>query len=405
MDTHVFRVGNRTGIALGADVVAVERALENHVPVEFQRLSHHWLILHGRYTCVARKPQMPRLPHPRPLHLRGQDPAMTEPATHVIGIGNAIVDVFGQADDSFLDLMGIEKGIMQLIERERAELLYAAMREPRQVPGGSVANTMAGLGNLGLRTAFIGRVNDDALGRFYAAALAARGLGLPQPARPGGGLPTSRSMIFVAPRRRAVHEHLPRHLLRARRPRTCPKAWRAAPTSCSSRATSTTSPAARQAFEAAARLTHQGGGQAGIALSDPFCVDRHRADFRRLVRDLDYVIGNQHEWESLYQTDLDSALEQAARDCGLVVCTRSGEEVDPDPGRGAVTVPVRRVVPVDATGAGDLFAAGFLYGLATGQGLEVAGRMGCVAAAEVISHFGARPEADLRALFREAGLL
>ena len=102
----------------------------------------------------------------------------------VIGIGNAIVDVLGEADDSFLDLMGIEKGIMQLIERERAELLYAAMRHPRQAPGGSVANTMAGLGNLGLRTAFIGRVNDDALGRFYAASLAAEGSDFPNPPVP-----------------------------------------------------------------------------------------------------------------------------------------------------------------------------------------------------------------------------
>ena len=164
-------------------------------------------------------------------------------------------------------------------------------------------------------------------------------------------------------------------------------------------------PSGKEAFENAARLTHKGGGRAGIALSDPFCVDRHRPDFRRLVRDLDYVIGNRHEWESLYQADLDSALAQAAQDCGLVVCTRSGEDVILLRGEERVIVPVETVVPVDATGAGDLFAAGFLYGLATGRDLAVAGRMGCVAAAEVISHFGARPEADLKALFREAGLL
>jgi sugar/nucleoside kinase (ribokinase family) len=158
-------------------------------------------------------------------------------------------------------------------------------------------------------------------------------------------------------------------------------------------------PKGKQAFERAAKLCRAGGGQAGIALSDPFCVDRHRADFRTLVRDLDYVIGNEHEWSSLYETDLDNALKQAASDAGTVVCTRSGDEVIVLRGAELVHVPVQRVVPVDATGAGDQFAAGFLFGLATGRDLATAGRMGCVAAAEVISHFGARPEADMRALF------
>src|SRR5690606_9688326 len=151
----------------------------------------------------------------------------------------------------------------------------------------------------------------------------------------------------------------------------------------------------------------EGGGKAGIALSDPLCVDRHRADFRRLVRDeMDYVIGNQHEWTSLYQTaDLEAALAQAHAECGTVVCTRSGADGILIRGQERVEVPVHRVVPVDATGAGDQFAAGFLYGLATGQPLAKAGRMGCIAAAEVISHFGARPEADVKALFRSHGLI
>jgi len=128
--------------------------------------------------------------------------------------------------------------------------------------------------------------------------------------------------------------------------------------------------------------------------------------FRRLVKDeMDYVIGNYHEWESLYQTDLESALTQAASECGMVVCTRSGADVVLI-GRGErVEVPVHRVVPVDATGAGDQFAAGFLYGFATGQSLAVAGKMGCLAASEVISHFGARPEVDVKAMFRGHGLI
>ena len=131
-------------------------------------------------------------------------------------------------------------------------------------------------------------------------------------------------------------------------------------------------PKGKEAFERAARLCRANGGKAGIALSDPFCVDRHRADFRRLVRELDYVIGNEHEWESLYQTDLSAALEQAAADAGLVVCTRSGHDVSWSAATRQAVVPVNRVMPVDATGAGDQFAAGFLYGIATGRPLDVA---------------------------------
>ena len=117
------------------------------------------------------------------------------------------------------------------------------------------------------------------------------------------------------------------------------------------------------------------------------------------------MIGNEHEWESLYQTDLSAALEQAVQDCGMVVCTRSGQDVILLRGEERAVAPVKRIVPVDATGAGDQFAAGFIYGMATGQALATSGRMGCVAAAEVISHFGARPEADLKALFRREGLI
>jgi sugar/nucleoside kinase (ribokinase family) len=322
----------------------------------------------------------------------------------VVGIGNAIVDVLSTADDSFLDLMGIGKGIMQLVERERGELLYAAMTNRRQAPGGSVANTMAGLGNLGLSTAFIGRVHDDALGRFYARDMAASGTDFPNPPVQGGDLPTSRSMIFVSPDgERSMNTYL--GISSELGPEDVADAVAGRAGLLFLEGYLYDKPKGKAAFERAARLCRANGGRAGIALSDPFCVDRHRADFRRLVRDLDFVIGNQHEWASLYETDLSAALEQAAAETGLLVCTRSGHDVIVVRGDEQAVVPVRRITPVDATGAGDQFAAGFLYGLATGADLATCGRMGCVAAAEVIGHFGARPEADLKALFRAEGLI
>jgi sugar/nucleoside kinase (ribokinase family) len=324
---------------------------------------------------------------------------------NVVGIGNAIVDVIAPADDSFLELMGIEKGIMQLVERTRGEVLYAAMTERVQAPGGSVANTIAGLGVLGLSTAFIGRVHDDALGRFYAREMAENGTAFVNPPVPGGDLPTSRSMIFVSPDgERSMNTYL--GISSELGPDDVADSVAGATDFLFLEGYLYDKPAGKLAFERAARLCQAAGGKAGIALSDPFCVDRHRSDFRKLVRQLDYVIGNQHEWTSLYQTeDLDQALRQAAADNGVIVCTRSGDEVILIGGDERASAPVTRVVPVDATGAGDLFAAGFIYGMATGQPLAVAGRMGCIAAAEVISHYGARPEADLKALFRKEGLI
>ena len=322
----------------------------------------------------------------------------------VVGIGNAIVDVFAQADDSFLELMGIEKSIMQLVERERGELLYAAMQNRVQAPGGSVANTLAGLGNLGLSTAFIGRVHDDVLGRFYAAAMVKGGTDFVNAPVTGGDLPTSRSMIFVAPDgERSMNTYLGISSELGPDDVADDVAGQAAILFLEGYLYD--KPKGKQAFERAAKLCRAAGGLAGIALSDPFCVDRHRDGFRHLVRDLDYVIGNEHEWASLYQTDLETALKQAASEVGLVACTRSGDEVIILRGAEKVHVPVKRVVPVDATGAGDLFATGFLYGLSTGRALDVAGRMGCVAAAEVISHFGARPEVNLADLFAQEGLI
>ena len=322
----------------------------------------------------------------------------------VIGIGNAIVDVISPAPDTFLDQMGIEKGIMQLIERERAELLYASMSERVEAPGGSVANTLAGIGALGLSTAFIGKVKDDALGRFYAQTMEASGTAFPYPPQ-AVDLPTSRSMIFVSPDgERSMNTYL--GISAELGPEDVDDDVAGGAALLFLEGYLFDKPKGKDAFLAASRACRASGGMAGITLSDPFCVDRHRGDFRKLVQELDYVLGNEHEWCALYETeDLGAALEQAAAESGLVVCTRSGHDVVIATGGDTLTVPVRAVPALDSTGAGDQFAAGFLYGVATGAPLEVAGRMGCIAAAEVISHYGARPEADVKEMFRAEGLI
>lgn len=324
----------------------------------------------------------------------------------VAGIGNAIVDVLSPADDHFLDHMGIRKGIMQLIERERAETLYGAMRDRQEASGGSVCNTIAGVGALGLKTALVGRVADDALGRFFARDTERSGTDFVNPPVAGAALPTSRSMIFVTPDgERSMNTYL--GISAEVGEGDVDDAVMAQSDLVFLEGYLFDKPQGKAAFLKAARACRAAGGRVGIALSDPFCVDRHRADFRRLVAaEMDFVIGNQQEWTSLYQAnDLDDALAQAARDCGTVVCTRSGDPVVLIQDGRRVTARVDRVVPVDATGAGDQFAAGFLFGLATGQPLEVAGRMGCIAASEVIGHMGARPRANVAALFRAEGLV
>ena len=322
-----------------------------------------------------------------------------------VGIGNAVVDVICQSDDSFLSRMGIEKGIMQLIEQDRAEMLFEAMENRVQIPGGSVANTIAGLGAMGLGTGFIGRVCDDDPGRFYARGMAKVGTDFVNAPVAAGELPTSRSIIFVSPDgERSMNTYL--GISTELGPDDVPEEVAGGAALLLLEGYLFDKDKGKAAFLEAARACRSSGGKAGISLSDPFCVDRHRRDFRELVRNLDYVIGNAHEWRALYQTeDLGAALEQAAAESGLIVCTRSGEDVVIVKGNETVRVPVTQITPVDTTGAGDQFAAGFLYGVATGAPLAVSGRMGCIAAAEVIGHYGARPEADILALFRAEALI
>lgn len=323
----------------------------------------------------------------------------------LVGIGNAVVDVISQSDDSFLDHMGIEKGIMQLIERERAEVLYGAMDGRIQTPGGSVANTIAGAGALGLETAFIGRVRDDALGQFYANAMNEHGIDFVNPPVADGELPTSRSMIFVSPDgERSMNTYL--GISTGLSSQDVPAKVTGNAKIMFLEGYLFDHDAGKTAFREAARATRAGGGQTGIAISDPFCVDRHRADFISLIQhDLDFVIGNEAEIQSLFESNhLDDALVMTAALCPLVVCTRSGDGVTVMQGTDRIDVAVDKITPVDATGAGDQFAAGFLYGMATGRDLETCARIGNVCAREVITHIGPRPEADIGAILRAEGL-
>ncbi|WP_411976208.1 adenosine kinase [Sulfitobacter faviae] len=324
----------------------------------------------------------------------------------VVGIGNAVVDVISHADDNFLADNGIEKGIMQLIERDRAEDLYAAMQDRVQTPGGSVANTVAGAGALGLKTAFIGRVRDDELGQFYAKAMTDIGIDFVNAPVAEGENPTSRCMIFVTPDgERSLNTYL--GISTGLTSADVPQAVTEKAKLMFLEGYLFDHEAGKTAFREAARAATAGGGMAGIAISDPFCVERHRDDFLALIEnDLGYVIGNEAEIRGLWETDdTETALAKTAEICPLVVCTRSGDGVTLVRGEERVDVPVEKVVPVDATGAGDQFAAGFLYGLATGRDLETCGRMGNICAGEVIRHIGPRPQTDIMALFKAEGLV
>jgi len=324
----------------------------------------------------------------------------------VVGIGNAVVDVIAQADDSFLEQMDIEKGIMQLVETERSEALFAAMGARVQTPGGSVANTIAGIGSLGLATGFIGRVRDDELGHFYADAMTKEGIDFVNAPAAGGELPTSRSMIFVSPDgERSMNTYL--GISAELGPDDVDESVAAGAEVVFLEGYLFDKDKGKDAFIRTARACRAAGGKAGIAISDPFCVERHRADFVNLIEnELDFVIGNEAEIRSLYQdNDLEADLARVAAVCPLVVCTRSGDGVSIVHEGKRTDIPVTKVVPVDATGAGDQFAAGFLFGLVSGRDMATCGAMGNVCAAEVISHVGPRPQEDMQALFAKHGLL
>jgi sugar/nucleoside kinase (ribokinase family) len=324
----------------------------------------------------------------------------------VVGIGNAIVDVLAQAEESFLVTHGLAKGTMTLIDAARADALYAVMGPGVEESGGSAGNTMAGIASLGGAGAYIGKVRNDQLGEVFRHDITAIGVRFATaPAR--SGPPTARCLILVTPdAHRTMNtflgacvdlgpEDIDHEIVEAAQI-TYLEGYLFDP------------PRAKEAFRKAAQLAHSAGRRVSLSLSDPFCVGRHRAEFRDLVEHhVDILFANEAEICSLYETDdFDAAARLVRNHCDVAALTRSEKGsvvVTQDHAHIIEAAKVARIV--DTTGAGDLYASGFLYGLTHGSDLATCGRLGSLCAAEAISHFGARPAETLAGLARRAGLL
>jgi len=318
----------------------------------------------------------------------------------VLGIGNAIVDVIARTEDDFLAKQKMRKGAMQLIDEAQAVGIYDAMGPAVEVSGGSAANTIVGVASLGGRAAFIGKIKDDDLGRVFAHDIRAAGVAFATPPA-SAGPSTARCYVLVTPDgERTMNTYL--GAAQDLHPNDIDADAVAAAQIIYLEGYLWDPPHAKEAFLKAAKIAHGAERDVALTLSDAFCVGRYRAEFLDLIRTgtVDIVFANESELHSLYETsDFDTAVNALRNDVRLAVITRSEkgclvvtrEETDAVPAS-----PIERLV--DATGAGDLFAAGFLVGQAQGKSLEQSLRIGSIAAAEVISHFGARPEADLREL-------
>ncbi|SIO08813.1 adenosine kinase [Bradyrhizobium erythrophlei] len=331
---------------------------------------------------------------------------MADAKYDVLGIGNAIFDVLVQTDEGFLGRHGMTKGGMALIDEARATAIYADMGPATEMSGGSAANTIVGIANLGARAAYVGKVRDDQIGRLYTHDIRAAGVAFETPAAAGGPA-TGCSYILVTP----DGERTMNTYLGAAQDLTASdidSAQIAAASVIYLEGYLWDPKSAKEAFVKAATIAHGAGRQVALTLSDSFCVDRYRDEFLDLMRKgtVDLVFANEAELHSLYQTsDFDTALKQLQSDTKLGVVTRSEKGCVVASKDGAVAVPAFPIQKlVDTTGAGDLFAAGFLFGLVRNAGHENAGRLGALAAAEVIQHIGARPQVSLKELAQQNGL-
>jgi sugar/nucleoside kinase (ribokinase family) len=332
---------------------------------------------------------------------------MTSSRYDVLGLGNAIVDVIARAEEDFLFGQGMQKGAMALIDEARAQSIYDAMGPAIEVSGGSAANTIVGVASLGGRAAFIGKVKDDNLGQVFAHDIRAAQIDFTTvPAFDGPS--TARCYILVTPDgERTMNTYLGAAQDLHPNDIDADTVESAAITYLEGYLWDPQH--AKDAFLKAAKIAHGAGRLVALTLSDAFCVDRWRDEFLHLMRrgDVDLVFANEAELRALYQTaDFDTALASLRDDVRLAVVTRSEKGcvvVDAKKAESVAAFPVERVV--DTTGAGDLFAAGFLFGLARGADQRRCAQIGALAAAEIIGHIGARPEVSLKALAQEHGLI
>lgn len=331
---------------------------------------------------------------------------MADSKFDIVGIGNAIVDVISQAEDSMLIAEKLHKGSMSLVDEARAADLYSKMGQTTVISGGSAANTIVGAASLGARTAFIGKVKKDQAGDEFTHDIRALGVHFETPAATDGPA-TAKCLVIVTPDgERTMSTYLG----------ACQNLTKADVNEALIKDSKVTylegylwdPPAAKEAFVKAADIAHAAKREVALTLSDAFCVDRYRDEFLGLIKDgkIDIVFANEHELHSLYQTaDFDTAVNSLRSEGILGVVTRSAKGsivVTREKNWAVPAFPIEKLV--DTTGAGDLFAAGFLSGYTAGKEMDECARLGALAAAEVIQHVGARPQTSLAALARQEGL-
>lgn len=331
---------------------------------------------------------------------------MTRARHDVLCIGNAIVDVIAHADETFLHRFGVVKGSMTLIDAELAETLYAAMGPATIISGGSAANTAVGVASFGGRGAYIGKIRDDEVGGIFAHDIRSAGITFETP-RAADGAPTARCFVLVTPDgERTMNTYLG----------ACQNLTEADIDPATVEGAAITylegylwdPPAAKLAFRKAAEIAHAAGREVSLTLSDSFCVDRYRGEFLDLIRTglVDLVFANEHELKALYETaDFDTALAALRAEAKHAVVTRSEKGALAVRGAETAVVPAHPITQlVDTTGAGDLFAAGYLFGHTTGRSPEASLRLAALAASHIIQTIGARPQVQLKQLAEENGL-
>ncbi|MCH7943783.1 MAG: adenosine kinase [Proteobacteria bacterium] len=324
---------------------------------------------------------------------------MTEATLDVVGIGNAMVDVLVHAEDAFLEEHGLAKGAMTLIDADRAAALYDVLDDGVEMSGGSAANTMAGIAALGGRSAFIGKLRDDPLGAVFADDIRAAGVGFESPLS-AHTAPTARCFVIVTPdAQRTMCTYLGACVELG--PDDVDETLIASAAITYLEGYLWDPPGGKAAFRKAHDIAHANGRRVALSLSDPFCVERYRSEFLDLAADhIDILFANEAEIVALYEAaDFDEALARVRGHCAIAALTRGDKGsviVAGDAVHIIAAAPVERVV--DTTGAGDLYAAGFLHGLSRGWGLADSARLGGMAAAEIIGHLGARSQADMTAL-------